>query len=415
MILLVGASVRALMESAAESGYETVGLDFYGDADTCWQGSTLSLPGDYGLKPTVKHLLEVARTISCHGLVYASGPENTPRELEFWERCGILLGNGVSSLTKARNPWELCRSLGQVGVRMPRFSTVENWKQIEDGEKWLLKPLNRGGGHGILELPERREDAEKLVSGLLHPAQFIIEEFQAGIPGSVTFLANGQQAVVLGTSRQLSGRQEDKRPFLYQGNIVPLDMKGLMDQEVFNKELTKAAEVLTKDFGLKGINTLDFSVNREGVWILELNPRWSASVELIERSLGQRLFAAHLAGCGEEELTSIKSILQRSPRNAQLKNRQKIKNRQTLPFWGKRIVYAGISGEMAYGNEKSLLFLYKQGVRDIPRAGTKIERGQPLCTVLAQGFSDQDCAQRLLAKVEWAEQLFRKAEILTAI
>ena len=392
MILLVGASVRALMESAVESGYEAMGIDFFGDVDARWQGKTISLSEDYGLKPTVKHVLKVARTISCDGLVYTSGPENTPKELRYWERKGLLRGNGPSTLTKVRNPWELRRSLGQIGAKMPRFCSVRQWKHHEDGKRWLLKPLHRGGGHGIVELSEKKEDILDLVSSLSQPARFIIEEYIDGIPGSVTFLANGRKAVVLGTSRQLIGRGGRIRPFLYEGNIVPLDIQKVMNPMAFEKQVIKTSEHLTNVFTLKGINTLDFIVNREGIWILELNPRWSSSVELIERSLGKRLFACHLAACEGMELTQIMEQCKTLP--------------NTFNFWGKRIVYAPAPSVIEKRTMKQLQFLYEQGVRDIPLAGTKIERGEPLCTVLAGGVTDQDCNMRLKTKIDWVQQFF---------
>ncbi len=396
MILLVGASVRALMESAVESGHEVIGIDFFSDIDTRWQGKTINLSEDYGLKPTIKHVLEVAKTISCDGLVYASGPENTTKELNYWERKGLLRGNGISTLTKVRNPWKLHQSLGKIGVKMPRFCSVGEWKYHEDVKRWLLKPLNRGGGHGIVELSKKKEDVLDLLSGLSRPACFIVQEYIDGIPGSVTFLANGRKAVVLGTSRQLIS-ENIFRPFLYEGNIVPLDIHTVMNPLDFEKQITTICEHLSKDFSVIGINTVDFIINEEGIWILELNPRWSASVELIEKSLGKRLFAYHLAACKGMELTQ--NIQQCKPPNK---------------FWGKRIVYAPAPSIIENLTMAQLRRLYEEGVRDIPSMGTIIPKGQPLCTVLAEGVTDQNCNMRLKIKTEWIQRFFGETGVRVA-
>ena len=54
---------------------------------------------------------------------------------------------------------------------------------------------------------------------------------------------------------------------------------------------TAAAQALTRAFGLRGINGIDFiSRNGEAV-VIEVNPRWTAAVELVERALGVSLFA----------------------------------------------------------------------------------------------------------------------------
>lgn len=400
MILLVGASVRALMESAVESGYEVIGIDFFGDIDARWQGKTINLAEDYGLKPTVKHVLEVAKTISCDGLVYASGPENHPEELYYWQKKGILRGNGTSTLTKVRNPWKLRQSLGQIGAKMPRFCSVGEWKyHPEDRKRWLLKPLNRGGGHGIAELSRKKEDVYNLLSSLYQPVQFIVQEYIAGIPGSVTFLADGRKAVTLGTSRQLI-REDILRPFIYEGNIVPLDIHKFMNPLDFEKQITIICEQLTKDFRVIGINTVDFIINEEGIWILELNPRWSASVELIEKSLEKRLFAYHLAACEGVAFTQI------------IQQYKTLTNK--LYFWGKRIVYAPAPSVIENRTMRQLQSLYDQGIRDIPSTGTIIAKGQPLCTVLAEGVTDQECNMRLKTKTDWVQQFFGLTKIAVA-
>ncbi|ATW24043.1 ATP-grasp domain-containing protein [Candidatus Formimonas warabiya] len=399
MILLVGASVRALMESAAASGYQVIGIDFFGDVDAGWQGKILSLVQDGGLTPSLKNLWKMARATPCQGLAYTSGPENTPKELIYWENRGLLRGNGASVLTGVRNPWRLSASLKQIGSHMPRFSAPVQGKSGEGGEKWLLKPLHRGGGHGIVELPEAKEDVGKLISRLPDPAQYIIEEYVEGIPASATFLANGREALLLGTSRQLISRRGVARPFLYQGNVVPLDLSGILEEKAFAEELIKIIVHLTGDFKLLGINTLDFIVNRDGIWILELNPRWSASVELIESYSGKRLFAAHLAACAGREMKKI------FPDLFPLWGR----GREKAPvFWGKSIVYADPALVIKAHKEQDLRFLYAQGMRDIPRAGTKIKKGQPICTVLAGGASDQDCLSRLKEKSRWVDHFFRE-------
>lgn len=387
MILLVGASVRALMESAVESGSQVTGLDFFGDVDTRLLGETKDLVRDFGLQPSIRVLLEVAKSISCEGLVYGSGPENSPEGLAYWEDQGLLLGNGAAVLTKVRNPWLLCQCLEQIGVKMPQFCSVEQWKQDKNKKQWLLKPMHRGGGNGIVELPRKKEAVEALLSSLENSDKYIIEEFIKGIPASATFLANGREAVLLGTSRQLIGEERLAKPFRYVGNIVPLAVPEL---QVLAQELEKVIQHLTASFGLRGVNTLDFIINTEGIWVLELNPRWSGSVELIENYLGERLFVRHLMACRGQEF-----ICQ------ELFDGKQIRGLQPT-YWGKILVYAEYPFTVKKCGEKEVRFLYKNGVRDIPRAGTRIAKGSPICTVLTEASSDRDCERRLQAKSEWA-------------
>ena len=404
MFLLVGASVRALMESAVESGYPVMGIDFFGDLDSRRCGKTLGLVSDLGLEPTVRNLLHVAQGTNCQGLVYASGPENHSDELSFWEERGLLCGNRISVVKQVRDPWQLRQALTEIGVSMPAFYSVGCWNPDEAvaGERgWLLKPLNRGGGHGITELPRDKKAALARLSALTNPGDYIVEEYISGVPASVTFLADGDQAVVLGTSRQLTGiKGLNKQPFVYAGNIVPLDSSLWPELRTLDADLLRISRHLTSVFGLKGLNTLDFIVNSAGIWVLELNPRWSASVELIEKWRGERLFSLHIAACIGKGQTDI-------PFGTESYRTFK---QSFAGFWGKSIVYAQSSFEIRKQAYSDIDLLYERGVRDIPLVGTKIEKGQPICTVLSEADSDAACWQSLQRKAEWARRIFGDAE-----
>ena len=395
MFLLIGVSVRALMESAGESGYQVQGIDFFADADSCRFGKTRSLRNDFGLAPSVALLLEVAQNLPCEGLVYASGPENHSAGLKFWEERGLLFGNKVSVLDQVRDPWKLQQALAEIEVAMPEFHRVKDWDPDTQGKIMLLKPLDGGGGRGVRVLPQEKNTVQRLISGLQEPSRYIIQEYISGFPASATFLADGRRTEVLGTSRQLTVRQGANN-FIYAGNIVPFDtslISGTLD--VFEERLWRICSHLSTVFRLRGINTLDFVINSKGIWVLELNPRWSASVELIERWRGERLFAKHLAACGARK------------RSLPLEGDESRLNQNQPPgFWGKRIVYAKSSFQVGCGLD--LAYLYEQGVRDIPLAGTEIERGEPICTVLntAAAASDAACLKKLRLKAGWVRRFF---------
>lgn len=391
MFLLAGVSVRALMESAAASGYKARGIDFFGDLDALRHGHTIKLK-DLGREQTVKSLLEAAKEIPCAGLVYSSGPENTPDELEFWEKRGLLRGNERSVLRKVRDPWELKRCLESNGHRMPPFLSVDEWKESAREGKWLLKALNRGSCHGIIELPENLDSAPDYLMELNRFSPYIVQRYIEGVSASATFLANGREALVVGTSRQLINRGGGL--FYYKGNIVPLEIGESMDYEHLISKINDLAGCLTLCFGLKGVNTVDFILNSEGVWVLEVNPRWSASVELIERYLGKSLFDEHLRACAGGGLPRFSDAVPEVLGGAAFNAR----------YVGKRLVLAEKTMVTGLMEEKGFQYLYERGIRDIPRSATTIEEGQPICTVLAGGSTDRGCERRLNEKSQIVSQ-----------
>ncbi len=110
------------------------------------------------------------------------------------------------------------------------------------------------------------------------------------------FLADGRSALVLTLSRQIVGeRAFGASGFRYCGSLIG---GGLFEAEAMLVERASAmADAVTRDFGLVGLNGIDF-IARAGVpWPIEVNPRYSASMELLERRAGPPLFALHADAC----------------------------------------------------------------------------------------------------------------------
>jgi predicted ATP-grasp superfamily ATP-dependent carboligase len=54
------------------------------------------------------------------------------------------------------------------------------------------------------------------------------------------------------------------------------------------------SERLIPELGLVGTNGIDFVVNRDGVKVLEINPRFQGSVDAVELATGENVFQAHV-------------------------------------------------------------------------------------------------------------------------
>ena len=374
MLLLIGASVRDLTESAAESGLQFTGIDFFGDLDCRGKVITPDISSD--LEPTTQGLLKIARGIECRGLVYGSGPENHRHALRYWEKRGLLLGNGYDSLVQARNPYLLREVLRKINVNMPRFYSPD---QAPLSGSWLLKPLSGGSGTGIVRLPPKEAGIRGVLSRLHKPSRYIVQEYQDGIPASITFLADGSSALPVGSSYQIIQERNGKHPFRYIGNIVPLPAPS----PGFWNDMAGIASHLTAAFGLRGLNTLDFILCGSGIRVLELNPRWSGSVELIEAWLARRLFLDHVRACGGE-----------LPMGAKW---EEIVSARPLRFYGKKILYSDTSFTVQDYRE-GWQPLYQYGIRDIPRPGSPVQEDEPICTVLADGTSKEACMSKLEEK-----------------
>ena len=113
----------------------------------------------------------------------------------------------------------------------------------------------------------------------------MLQRYCQGRPASVAFAANGTDARILGLSEQLCGLEQfGAKPFLYCGNIAPLDFSsgsspGDAREQTLGK-VRKMVSVITRECTLVGLNGIDFLLTDEpDVLFLEvihaILPQWS--------------------------------------------------------------------------------------------------------------------------------------------
>lgn len=136
---------------------------------------------------------------------------------------------------------------------------------------------------------------------------------------------------------------------------------------------------LTREFGLVGLNGLDFILLEDQVWPIEINPRYTASMELIELATGLSVFDWHVRSIREGKLPPIDAD----------------ERRGNPTYYGKTILYA----ERPCRAPDTTGWA-ERGIRDIPFPGEEITRGSPICTLLATGTTASACHASLVDKAE---------------
>jgi predicted ATP-grasp superfamily ATP-dependent carboligase len=198
----------------------------------------------------------------------------------------------------------------------------------------------------------------------------------------MVFLSDGRRALPLGISRQLIGeRRLGARGFRYCGSLLAADHTvPLFPQRGQVEAIASAlADAATKEFKLVGLNGLDFIARRGVPYPIEINPRYSASMELLESVLGIPLFELHANACRGK-----------LPRVA-------ARRRSLAPVAGKAVVFARRT--VTIGDTRA--WLVRDTIADVPHAGERITRGHPICTVFAQAGSVEACRRRLLRRADW--------------
>ncbi|MCK4449663.1 MAG: ATP-grasp domain-containing protein, partial [Anaerolineae bacterium] len=363
--------------SAVRGGHRVITLDYFGDRDQRALVENHALLRDFGLPFSAEGLLQASRRLDFEAVVYISNLENHPEVVEELARERILLGNGPVVLRQVRD-WRTLRAFcREAGISCPTTLLPGEEKEADLTVRWLRKPVRSGGGHGI-----RPWTGEPL--GEAH----ILQEYIEGQSASAAFVADGQRSVVIGLTEQLIGRGElGARGFAWCGNILPLALQPAERGTVLEMVERMAAR-LTRRFGLQGVNGMDLVVaddpeGRPCPFLVEVNPRYTGSMELVERAYGLNVFSLHLeALAGRLPDFSLAEHL-----------------RPQGQYFGKGIVYARRTVIMP-----ETVGWTEQGRRDVPFPGEQIKAGHPVCTVLAEGEGREACWNHLLAGVEAVRQ-----------
>ena len=370
-IVIAGVSTRAAAESAAKAGFTVTAIDAFGDLDQHPSVHSLALPNDADEGFTAHAAARAAREIDCHAAAYLSPFENHPRAVDALTAGRSLWGNPPDVLRRVRDPFLVAGSLRRQGfatpitrVDVPNSPELASPKPSGEGG-WLLKPFRSGGGQAI-----RRWSA-----GTRVPESHYAQEYIDGVPASIVFVAAGGRAVPLGVSHQLVGEAAfGADGYRYCGNLLASSDDDVLTPRVVESAIALAYHV-TKEFGIVGLNGIDLIV-REGVpYPIEINPRWSGSMELVERQYGLSMFRVHAAACVSGALPDFDLV----------------RARQTQSVIGKAIVFA--REDLVTGDTRS--WLSDETIRDVPRPGERIPAGQPICTVFAEQVSTERCLAQL--------------------
>ena len=387
-VLITGVSTRAAAESAALAGFEVTALDAFGDLDQHPSVRALSLRRDFGARFSAGAAARAARTVECDAVAYLSSFENHPAAVRTLAAGRTLWGNPPEVLRRVRDPLLVARvfrrrGLATPAVRLARDAAVRDEDALTDGERrgWLAKPRASGGGHGIAPAPAAPMAAAGPRRG------WYLQERIDGTPASVVFVAAGESAVPLGISRQLVGEPAfGAEGYRYCGSILAAadDAQLGHDRALLSGARALVAAV-AEELGVVGVNGIDF-IARGGVpYPIEVNPRYSASMELVERAYGVSVFGLHANACGAGVLPAFDLTRARVGARAV----------------GKAIVFA--RHDAVAGNTRE--WLGDSTVRDVPWPGERILRGRPVCTVFAEGRDGAACHAALVRR---AQRIYRQ-------
>lgn len=354
-LLVVANSARAIAESAVRGGFRVHILDGFCDQDTQALGHCVPVPmlglglDTDRLRAEIERLAASGPTL---GLVYGAGLESSGDLLSSLPERVQLLGNDAAVLALLADPERLFPLLD--ALRIPHPETRREPPPAGD-PSWLLKACGGSGGLGVQPWRER---------GARPATPHYFQRRLDGEPLSVLFLADGQDLEVIGFNRLLPANGDADRPFLYGGAIGQAT-----PPEPVTQVVAGWAASLVGALRLRGLNNLDFILHQGQAFLLELNPRPSATMSLYEDQCEGGWIRRHVRACLGDLPDSPTSPADR--------------------VYGQRVIYAPDDRTIPAGLH------WPDWCRDLPQAGTQVPCGAPLCTVLADS-PEADLVESLL-------------------
>ena len=301
-LAILGASVRALAESAVRAGWDVHAADLFCDLDL-QAIATTAVPVAHGTADAATgypcSLITAAADLPpTAGWCYTGAVENHPDLIDAIARVRPLAGNPSDVIRQLRNPVQLAAAARAAGLCFPETASSQDGVPL-DGT-WLVKPLAGAGGRGI-----RRWTRAVAANHLMHHPtvanQFHIwQRYTSGTPLSASFCFTRGSSRLLGVSRQLIGEPWcHAGVFAWCGAVTINDAGSRPDHERLVASLTDLGDVLAARYQPVGLVGVDLIVDAAGhIAVIEVNPRPTASMELFERSGAGSMASSHLAACG---------------------------------------------------------------------------------------------------------------------
>lgn len=350
LLIIISHSARALAESASRAGWDIITVDGFADIDTLkaskcsWCLPLASASFLDGHIYTCLSRLKVKYPAA--GVLLGAGAEFLAAWVE-QETDWVIYGNSASVMESVNEPKQFFSGLDRIGVDFPR-TEIAKLPNDAKTDRWLYKFSQSCGGCGVSRVLVADEN-----DGY----------WQENIDGdsiSVLYLAGKSKSRLIGANKMLSKDFGEQMPYVYLGAVANYKI----DKSIIEK-IESYSNKIINHFSLVGVISIDMIIAKHGdeekIYVLEVNPRISASFELYERIYPDlNLVDEHIGVCegeADSSMTLTNTVL-------------------TSSVSAYRIVYADKAGVISESG-------WPDWCKDIPELGRQISCGEPICSVYA--------------------------------
>jgi predicted ATP-grasp superfamily ATP-dependent carboligase len=289
-VLIAAFSGRSLAQSARRAGYRPLVVDAFGDLDTREAAADFrvldgAMQTGFRTKPLIAALNDLSRSArqTPVGLVLGSGFEDKPRLVAALAPRFRLLGSDAKTLAACKDPAKFFALLDKLAIPHPETRSDPPL----DAAGWISKRIGGSGGRHIRDCSghphaKPRRYFQKRLTG----ARYSI--------GAVLTNQTGELSSFAASKQWTSPSRTQSYRF---GGCVS---KPAVDQALL-AELTRISGKLATALHLVGMASFDFIVEQDIPYLLEVNPRPGASLDVLDDAEGN-LFRGHMAAWDETSI-----------------------------------------------------------------------------------------------------------------
>lgn len=358
---MIALSSRPYVEAAKQAGFRVAAIDAFADRQSLASAERVFIVDhdEHGFNTDMMmSVIDGLDTKDYWGVIYGSGFEAQPALLQSIADRIPLIGNDPASIAAIKTPGIFFAALTKWAIPHPSLRAWCPTGQLNPAvPKKMVRKLTGGSGGTHIQYSKRPQ----------HVSNYYDQEYVEGDSVSLLFLACHGQVQVIGFNEQWLDPSAST-PFRYGGAVSNISLS-----PEIKAQFLLTAHRLTEEFKLKGLNSLDAIVKNGVVYVLEINPRLSATFDLYPAKVVN--IVRHIQACQSE-----------------------VRNENVLTA-GHHLHHAHA---IVYAPDALAIptaFDWPAWATDISRDGL-IEPQQPVCTVLATAKSSQAARQLAQSRVK---------------
>jgi len=355
---IIGSRVRPFVENAHRHGYDVCVVDGFNDWDSARFGRLMpEKPAD------PMEIFDRHPEMGPGRVLFCAPVESRPDSIAGASAKMKTLNADSRAVAKCRE-LEFLRETATDGVMFPETTL----SPAKDGGRWLVKDIKGSGGVHVkisdgAEPLEFGQYRQRLVNGSSVGACFL----SASHGGNVS-------TKLMGIASHVMNREEfGQDRFRFGGLVYPARVEE-KDMEAIRRFGERAA----RRAGLAGWWGADFIINGSGVHLLEINPRFTATMELVANEHGIDMVGTQAEALGGFLFNGGISV----------------------PDSYRATVVCYAKNDCLFDGAKRW---FDRGARDVPRDGARFRKGEPVISLYRTGRTERECMEMI---GEQAAQLY---------